>query len=286
MVREGESNRSHLCPSGSARGRRVGSARGGLCWLSHFAASFPSWGSRRQPEEVAVLPQCWGWRWVQGEAGRLGRGRAARLHPPPRPRGWRPAPKLRRGGRTHVLSFHRPRAFPPAAPYLLHPRSPPQRRRLLPAVPPGQPLRCRCGEEGSGRGEMAAGARRPPRHLLPPGPPPCTPAPLPLPPSSAPVPASSRRCRVAAAAKDEPGPTAGAGPPRQPRRGPSLPLGAAPEQEKRAAKKRASGGTRSPAGAPGHVGAEQQRSRKYRAGWGNQAPDGLCRRPGTAAGNF
>lgn len=34
----------------------------------------------------------------------------------------------------------------------LHPRSPPQRRRLLPAVPPGQPLRSRCGEEGSGKG--------------------------------------------------------------------------------------------------------------------------------------
>lgn len=158
----------------------------------------------------------------------------------------------------------------------LHPRSPPQRRRLLPAVPPGQPLRSRCGEEGSGKGsggEMAAGARRPPRHLLPPGPPPCTPAPLPLPPSSAAVPASSRRCRVAAAAaKDEPGPTAGAGPPRQPRRVPSLPLGAAPEEEKRAGKSRASGGSRSPAGAPGHVGAEQRRSRKYRAGWGQRGP--------------
>lgn len=250
-------------------------------------------------------PEC------KGRGAGFGREGLPAFTPPPSPRGWPPAPKLRRGGRTHVLSFHRPRSFlppPPPPSRCIHPRSPPHHRRgsSRPSRP-GSPLRCRSRgrgrregkrrrEEGKGGGGMAAGARRLPRHLLPPGPPPspCTPAPLPLPPSSAPVPASSRRCRAAAAAaasKDEPGPTAVAGqipsPYLQPLQPPSYPRGLR-RRRKGLGKKRAPGGTRSPAGAAGHVGTEQRRSRKYRQGLGGATGpfDGLCRRPGTAASNF
>lgn len=74
--------------------------------------------------------------------------------PPPLPWGWRPAPKLRRGGRTHVLSFHRSRPPPPRASI---PAAPPH-RRLLPAVPPGQPLRSR--SRGGWRWLLGPGGHR------------------------------------------------------------------------------------------------------------------------------
>lgn len=243
----------------------VGWAEPGESWGSvPFCGEFSHLGKEKEGRGGGVLPPalhsagagpgCKGRR-----AGFGGGGLPASAPPSP---GLAASPEVaaRREDTRPVLP---PLPSPPAPG--IHPRSPP-----TPPAPPGRPARAAPPVPVPGGLEMAAGARRPPRHLLPPGPPPCTPAPLP--PSSAPVPASSRRCRGAAAAsKDEPGPTAAAGPLRQPRRrGPILPApGAAPEDEERAGKSRAPGGTRSPAG---HVGTEQRRSRKYRAGWGQPGP--------------